>query len=78
MQIYKDMNIGTAKVTEEEMQEVKHHMIDIVSPNERYSVSSYKKEAEKAIEEVLKKGKTPVVVRRDRPLYRLLNKWYRF
>lgn len=62
MQIYKDMNIGTAKVTLEEMQGIKHHMIDFVEPSKRYSVSSYKIEAEKAIEEVLAKGKIPIVV----------------
>ena len=39
MQIYKDMNIGTAKVTTEEMQGIKHYMLDIISPDERYSVS---------------------------------------
>lgn len=61
MQIYKDMNIGTAKITKEEMQGIKHHMIDFVSPNKRYSVSSYKKEAEKCIEEILGKGKTPII-----------------
>ena len=61
MQIYKDMNIGTAKITEEEMQGIKHYMLDIVFPNERYSVSSYKKDAEKCIEEILKKGKTPII-----------------
>ena len=62
MQIYKDMNIGTAKVTLEEMQGVKHYMIDFVSPEERYSVSEYKVQAEKAIEEILNKGKTPIIV----------------
>lgn len=61
MQIYKDMNIGTAKITEEEMQGIKHYMIDFVSPSERYSVSSYKKEAEKCIEEILGQGKTPII-----------------
>lgn len=61
MQIYKDMNIGTAKINKEEMQGIKHHMIDFVSPNKRYSVSSYKKEAEKYIEEILEKGKTPII-----------------
>ena len=61
MQIYREMNIGTAKVTEEEMQGIKHYMIDIISPNERYSVSNYKKQAEQAIEEILKKGKTPII-----------------
>ena len=62
MQIYKDMDIGTAKVTKEEMQEIKHYMIDFLSPEERYSVSSFKKDAENAIEEILQKGKTPIVV----------------
>ena len=61
MQIYKDMNIGTAKVTIEETENIKHHMIDIISPNERYSVASFKKDAEKCIEEIIKKGKTPII-----------------
>lgn len=61
MQIYKDMNIGTAKITNEEMEGIKHYMIDFVSPSTRYSVSSYKKEAEKCIEEILNKGKTPII-----------------
>ena len=62
MQIYKDMNIGTAKPTADEMQGIKHYLIDFVLPNERYSVADYKKDAEKAIEEIIKKGKTPIVV----------------
>ena len=61
MQIYQDMNIGTAKVTKEEMQGIKHYLIDCVSPNERYSVSNFKKDSEKAIEEILSKGKVPIV-----------------
>lgn len=62
MQIYKEMNIGTAKVTKNEMQGICHYMIDIVEPNERYSVSAYKKEAEKCIEKILTKNKTPIIV----------------
>ena len=62
MQIYKDMNIGTAKVTEEEMQGIKHYMIDFVSPDERYSVADYKNDAEKIIEIIINKGKTPIIV----------------
>jgi len=76
-QVYIGLDIGTAKVTTEEMEQVKHHMIDIVLPNERYSVSSYKKEAENKIEEILQKGKVPIVVRRNRFIHRLLNKWNR-
>lgn len=62
MQIYKDMDIGTAKVTKEEQQHIKHYLIDFVSPNERYSVSEFKKDSEKAMEEILDKGKVPIVV----------------
>jgi len=62
MQIYKDMDIGTAKINAEEMQGIQHYMIDFLSPEERYSVSNFKKDAEKAIEEILDKGKTPIIV----------------
>ena len=62
MQIYKDMNIGTAKPTLEEMQGIKHYLIDFISPDKRYSVAEYKIDAEKAIEEILNKGKIPIVV----------------
>ena len=62
MQIYKEMNIGTAKVNKEEIQGVQHYLVDFVSPDERYSVSNFKKDAERAIEEILAKGKTPIVV----------------
>ena len=62
MQIYKDMNIGTAKHDKEEMQGIKHYLLDFVSPNERYSVADYKKDAKKAIKEIIQKGKTPIIV----------------
>ena len=62
MQIYKDMNIGTAKPTKEEMQGIKHYLIDFVSPDERYSVADYKKDAKKAIKEIVEKGKIPIIV----------------
>ncbi len=62
MQIYKDMDIGTAKPTKEEMQGIKHYLIDFVSPDERYSVADFKRDAKKAIKEILSKGKTPIIV----------------
>lgn len=62
MQIYKDMDIGTAKVTKEEMQGIKHYLVDCVLPSQRYTVSDFKKAAEEAIEEILSKGKVPIVV----------------
>ena len=55
MQIYKDMSIGTAKPSVEEMQGIKHYLIDIISPEERYSVADYKIAAKEAIREILKK-----------------------
>ena len=62
MQIYKDMDIGSAKPTKKERQGIKHYLIDEVLPTERFSVAEYKKRAEKAIEEILAKGKMPIVV----------------
>ena len=62
MQIYKKMNIGTAKATIEEMQGIKHYLLDFVSPDKRYSVAEYKKDAIEAIDEIIAKGKTPIVI----------------
>ena len=62
MQIYKDMTIGTAKPTKEEMQGIKHYLIDCVSPEVRYSVADYKKDSINAIKEIISKGKVPIIV----------------
>ncbi len=62
MQIYKEMNIGTAKPSMEERDGIKHYLMDVVSPNEVYNVTLYKKMAEEAIEEILQKGKVPIIV----------------
>ena len=56
------MNIGTAKPTVDEMQGIKHYLIDCVSPDVRYSVADYKKDATCAIREILSKGKVPIIV----------------
>lgn len=62
MQIYKDMDIGTAKPTIQEMQGINHYLLDFVSPDERYSVAQYKKDAKNAIKEIIERGKTPIIV----------------
>lgn len=62
MQIYKDMDIATAKVTTCEMQGIKHHMIDIKDVNEEYSVYDYQKDARKILDELLIKNKNVVIV----------------
>ena len=62
IQIYKGLDIGSAKVTKEEADGVVHHLIDIVSPESEYSAGDYAKDAANAIEEIAKKGKLPIVV----------------
>ena len=62
MQIYRHMDIGTAKPSKEERQMVKHHMIDIVEPWESYSTGEYIKTVQPIIENLQKEGKIPVVV----------------
>lgn len=62
MQIYKDMNIGTAKPTKEEQSMAKHYLIDFVPPDKRYSVADFKNDATKTIKEIFKNEKTPIVV----------------
>ncbi|GAA0366258.1 tRNA (adenosine(37)-N6)-dimethylallyltransferase MiaA [Bacillus horti] len=62
MQVYKGMDIGTAKVTQEEMQEVPHHLIDILEPNESFSVSDFQSLASEKISEICERGKVPILV----------------
>ncbi len=61
MQIYKHMDIGTAKPTADEMKGVKHHMIDIIEPNENFSVARFSEMARECIDDILLRGKTPVL-----------------
>lgn len=60
MQVYKGMDIGTAKPTREEMAQVKHHLIDIKEPWENFSCADYAVLAKKAIEDIARRGKTPI------------------
>ena len=62
MQVYRGMDIGTAKVTTEEMQGVVHHMLDVADPSESYSVARYVKDADACVQDILKRGKLPVIV----------------
>ncbi len=61
MQIYKHMNIGTAKPTIDEKRNIPHHMIDIVEPFESYSVAMFVKDARRCIDDVLSRGKIPIL-----------------
>lgn len=62
MQLYRGMDIGTAKVRAEEMRGVKHHMIDIAPPDEAYSVARFVTEAAECIDGILKRGRLPFIV----------------
>lgn len=61
MQIYRHMDIGTAKPTSEEMQGIPHHMIDIAEPEENFSVARFVKLARECIDDILERGKIPVL-----------------
>ncbi|MBQ7363977.1 MAG: tRNA (adenosine(37)-N6)-dimethylallyltransferase MiaA [Clostridia bacterium] len=60
MQIYRGMDIGTAKPTEEEMARIPHHLINIVSPHSPYSCADYERDARAAMAEIAARGKTPI------------------
>ena len=61
MQVYKNMDIGTAKVTQDEMDGITHHMIDILEPDESFSAFEFKKRAEACIEDITNRGKLPII-----------------
>ena len=61
MQVYRSMDIGTAKPTKEEMQGVPHHMLDVAAPWENYSVSRYVTDAIPVMDDILARGKLPIV-----------------
>ncbi len=61
MQVYKYMDIGTAKPSAEEMQGIRHYLIDELLPNEEFNVVKFKEAAEKYIEAILEKGKQPII-----------------
>jgi tRNA dimethylallyltransferase len=62
MQIYRGMDIGTAKPTQEQRKLIYHHMIDIVEPNQPYSVGDYLRDARSAIDGIIASGGRPIVV----------------
>ncbi|CAM3860279.1 MULTISPECIES: tRNA (adenosine(37)-N6)-dimethylallyltransferase MiaA [Bacillus] len=62
MQIYRTMDIGTAKVTKEEMDGIPHYMVDIKNPEESFSVAEFQERVRKHIREITKRGKLPIIV----------------
>lgn len=62
IQVYKGLDIGSAKITSDEMQNVKHYLIDCLEPNENFNVQIFQKMANEAIDEITAKGKVPIIV----------------
>ena len=62
MQVFKYMNIGTAKASMKERDGIVHHMLDIVEPTDSFSVADYQKKAYETIDDIISRGKTPIVV----------------
>jgi len=61
-QVYKGLDLGTGKVTKKEMGGVPHHLLDVASPKRKFSVARYQKLANKKITEIIKRGRTPIIV----------------
>lgn len=61
MQVYKQMDIGTAKITQDEMSGVPHHMIDILEPDENFSAYEFKNRAQRLIKEITTRGRVPII-----------------
>ena len=62
IQVYKHMDIGSAKITAEEMQGIRHYLIDILNPDEEFNVHIFQQLAKKSMEEIYAKGKIPIIV----------------
>lgn len=62
MQIYREMDIGSAKASNHERERIPHHMLDVVTPFDDFTVTDYKEMAERAIDDILSRGKIPIMV----------------
>src|SRR5690606_30120481 len=60
-QVYTKLNLGTGKVTQKEMMGIPHHLLDVSSPKQVFTVEHYKKKAEKALKDIVNRGKVPIV-----------------
>src|SRR3989344_5835496 len=60
-QVYKTLNIGTAKISKRQMKGIKHHLLDIASPKDIFTAADFKKHGEKALEKIIQNGNVPIV-----------------
>jgi len=61
-QVYKELDIGTGKITKKEMLDIPHYLIDVANPKKKFTVTEYQKQAVKKIEEIISRGNTPIIV----------------
>lgn len=61
-QVYKGLDLGSGKVTKEEQKLAMHHMLDVISPGQKYSVADFQREAYKCIDDILSRGRLPILV----------------
>ena len=62
MQVYKGLDIGTAKVSDDEKEDIPHHLFDIVDVGEMYTIYDYQRDCRKVLTDILSRGKTPIIV----------------
>lgn len=60
-QVYKGLDVGTGKITKEDMQGIPHHLLDVANPKNKFTVADFKKLADKKIEEIINRGKLPII-----------------
>ena len=60
-QVYRGLNIGSGKITKHEMRGIPHHLLDVANPKNKFTVAQYKKLADRAIHDIAKRGKTPIL-----------------
>ncbi len=60
-QVYKDLDIGTGKITKKEMKDIPHHLLDVANPKKKFTVAEYQKKSISAMAEILKRGKIPII-----------------
>ncbi|MFC1720963.1 tRNA (adenosine(37)-N6)-dimethylallyltransferase MiaA [Patescibacteria group bacterium] len=60
-QVYRDLDIGTGKITKQEMKGVPHHLLDVASPRRPFTAAQFKKKGEKALRDIIKRGKLPII-----------------
>ena len=78
MQVYRHMDIGSAKITKEEMEGIPHHLIDVLDPGEEFNVTRFQSMAKAALEGIYERGHVPIVTGGHRLLYPGAALRYRF